>query len=90
MKESEHSYHKDVLTRLSKTSGHIEAIKRMVIDERDCTDILIQLSAVRAAINSLSRLILQEHISHCVVEAVENNDMKVVEDLKNAISKILK
>ncbi|SCL93504.1 Copper-sensitive operon repressor [Sporanaerobacter sp. PP17-6a] len=62
----------------------------MVEEGRDCSEILIQLSAVRSAINSISRIVLQDHITHCVVDAVKNGDKKVLDDLNNAVAKFLK
>ncbi len=85
-----HENTKAVLNRLSRVTGHMEAIKRMVEEDRDCAQILIQLSAVRSAVNNIGKIILQDHIEHCVVEAVQNDDQKVLEDLKQAIAQFLK
>ncbi|MEA4893365.1 MAG: metal-sensing transcriptional repressor [Peptococcaceae bacterium] len=85
-----HSQTKAVLNRISRVTGHMQSVKKMVEEERDCSEILIQLSAIRSAINSIGRIILQDHINHCVVDAVENGDKKVLEDLNNAIEKFLK
>ncbi|MBE6081966.1 metal-sensing transcriptional repressor [Sporanaerobacter sp. PP17-6a] len=68
----------------------MEGVKKMVEEGRDCSEILIQLSAVRSAINSISRIVLQDHITHCVVDAVKNGDKKVLDDLNNAVAKFLK
>ncbi|MBQ2327268.1 MAG: metal-sensing transcriptional repressor [Clostridia bacterium] len=54
------------------------------------SEVLIQLSAVRSAINNIGKKILQDHIDHCVVEAVESGDRKVLEDLSVAIDKFFK
>ncbi|MBQ1270406.1 MAG: metal-sensing transcriptional repressor [Clostridia bacterium] len=54
------------------------------------SEVLIQLSAVRSAINNIGKMILQDHIDHCVVEAVESGDRKVLEDLSVAIDKFFK
>ncbi|WP_130861279.1 metal-sensing transcriptional repressor [Bacilliculturomica massiliensis] len=85
-----HENTKAVLNRLSRVTGHMEAIKRMVEEDRDCAQILIQLSAVRSAVNNIGKIILQDHIEHCVVEAVQTDDQKVLEDLKQAIAQFLK
>lgn len=86
----EHKQTKAVINRISRATGHMESIKKMVADGRDCSEILIQLSAVRSAVNSIGRIILQDHISHCVVDAVETGDQKVLDDLNGAIEKFLK
>lgn len=85
-----HQHTKAVLNRLSRAIGHLEAIKRMVEDGRDCSEVLIQLSAVRSAINNTSKVILEDHISHCIVDAIESGDNKVLEDLYKAIGYVMK
>ena len=65
-----HAQTKAVLNRLSRAIGHLESIKRMVEDGRDCSEVLIQLSAVKSAINNTGKIILQDHIEHCIVDAV--------------------
>lgn len=85
-----HAEKKAVINRLSKAAGHIEAIKRMVESDTDCSKILIQLAAVRAAINNTGNLVLKNHISQCIVEAVREGDDQVIKDLNNAIDRFLK
>ncbi|MGI6451498.1 MAG: metal-sensing transcriptional repressor [Desulfitobacteriia bacterium] len=70
--------------------GHLEGIKRMVDNDEDCSDILIQLSAVRSALNSTGKLILSDHINHCLIHAYEENDTEVIDKLNDAIDKFLK
>lgn len=65
-----HTQTKAVLNRLSRAIGHLSAVKRMVEQNRDCSDVLIQLSAVNSAIKNVSKM-LQDHIEHCLVEAVK-------------------
>lgn len=81
---------KSVLNRISRAIGHLESIKRMVEDGRDCSEVLIQLSAVRAAINNTGKVILQDHIQHCLVDAVETGDMETVRELNKAIDRFIK
>ena len=81
---------KAVINRLSKAIGHLEAVKRMVEKDADCSDVLIQLAAVRSAINNIGKIILEDHIKHCVVDAVETGDEQVLKDLEEAISKFIK
>ena len=64
-------------------------MKRMVEDGKDCAEVLIQLAAVKAAINNTGKLILKQHISHCIVDAVETGDEKAVADLNKAIDQFL-
>ena len=85
-----HENTKAVLNRLSRATGHLQSIKRMVEEGRDCSEILIQLSAVRSAINNIGKIVLQDHINHCVVDAVLTGDQKLLDDLNEAIDKFLK
>ena len=69
---------KAVLNRLSKAIGHLEAVKRMVERDADCSEVLIQLAAVRSAINNTGKVVLKNHMNHCIVEAVEENDQDAI------------
>lgn len=81
---------KAVTNRLSRAIGHLEAVKRMVERDEDCSDVLIQLAAVRSAINNTGKVILKNHINHCIVEAVEEHDQDAIRMLNEAIDKFVK
>lgn len=85
-----HPNQKQVINRLSRIIGHTEAIKRMCIEEKECSEILIQIAAVKSALNNVGKIILQDHISHCVIEAAKNDDKEAIEQLNSAIDKFLK
>lgn len=85
-----HENTKAVLNRLSRAIGHLESVKKMVEDGRDCSEVLIQIAAVRSAINNIGKVILQDHIQHCIVDAVEANDSQAITDLCAAIDKFVK
>ena len=85
-----HEHTKAVLNRLSRAIGHLESIKKLVENGRDCSEVLIQLSAVKAAINNTGKVILQDHIQHCLVDAIESGDMKEIEELNKAIDRFIK
>ena len=84
-----HEHTKAVLNRMARAIGHLNAVKRMIEEERDCSDVLIQLSAIRAELTNVSKVILKDHIDHCIVDAVRENDEVAVENLKGAIDKLL-
>lgn len=90
----EHGHHhtntKAVINRMNRAIGHMESIKHMVEDGRDCSEVLIQIAAVRSAINNIGKIILEDHINHCLVDAVETGDKKMLEDLNDAINKFVK
>lgn len=79
-----------VLNRLSRAIGHLESVRRMVADGRDCSEVLIQIAAVRAAITNVGKVILQDHIQHCIVDAVEHDDKDSLDALCQAIDKFVK
>lgn len=81
---------KAVLNRMSRIIGHMESVKRMVENDRDCSEVLVQLSAVNSALQSTGRVILKEHLSTCIVEAVQEGDFEAIEELKDAIDKFMK
>lgn len=85
-----HENTRAVLNRMSRAIGHLESIKTMIEDGRDCSEVLIQIAAVRSAINNIGKIILEDHIKHCVVDALETGDQKVLDDLDEAINKFVK
>jgi len=77
---------KSVLNRISRAIGHMEFVKRMVEDDRDPADVLVQLSAVRSAMNSTGLLMIEEEIE----EAIKSNDKERLEKLLNAMERYCK
>ena len=86
----EHSHGEHGHHRMSRAIGHMESIKRMIEDGRDCAEVLIQLSAVKSAINNTGKIILQDHIEHCIVDAVEHGDKEAIKELEVAIDRFVK
>ncbi len=86
----QHENEKAVINRLSRAIGHLESVKKMVEDGRDCSEVLIQIAAVKSAVNNIGKIILQDHINNCVVNAVETGDKKLIEDLNKAIEQFIK
>ena len=80
---------KKQLNRISKAIGHLKHVKTMIENDEDCADVLVQISAVDAALRSLGKEIISEHMTHCIVHAIENGDTKEVEEFKKAIDRFL-
>ena len=78
-----------VLNRLSRAIGHLESVRKMAENGRDCSEVLIQIAAVRAAITNIGKVILQDHIQHCIVDAVEHDDEQALDALCQAIDKFV-
>ncbi len=84
-----HEHTRAVVNRLSRAIGHLEAVKRMAEEGRDCSELLVQLAAVRSALNATSRIILKDHIEHCIVDAVEHGDQETLDELNRAIDRMM-
>jgi len=85
-----HENQKAVINRLSRAIGHLEKVKRMVEEGQDCSDVLIQLAAVRSALDNTGKVILKDHMRHCMVDAVAAGDSEAIDDLCQAIDKFMK
>lgn len=82
-----HTQTKAVLNRLSRAIGHLESIKRMIEDGRDCTEVLIQIAAVRSALGSTAKVILKDHLEHCITE--DQSASEQINALNEAIDKFM-
>jgi CsoR family transcriptional regulator, copper-sensing transcriptional repressor len=91
----EHGYDKDALTkRLHRIEGQVRGIERMVDEDRYCIDILTQVGAVKTALESLGLEILNDHVTHCVKDALasgdENTAVAKSEELLAAVERFAK
>ena len=85
-----HENQRAVINRLARAVGHLEKVKRMVEEGYDCSEVLIQLAAVRSALDNTGKVILKDHMRHCMVDAVAAGDMEAIEDLCEAVDKFMK
>lgn len=85
-----HENQKAVINRLARAIGHLEKVKRMVEDGQDCSEVLIQLAAVRSALENTGKVILKDHIHHCMVDAVTAGDGTAIDNLCEAVDKFIK
>ena len=85
-----HENQKAVVNRLARAIGHLNKVKRMVEEGHDCADVLVQLAAVRSAIDNTGKVILSDHLRHCMVDAVQMGDESAIDDLCAAIDKFMK
>jgi DNA-binding FrmR family transcriptional regulator len=80
-----HRQTKAILNRLSRIEGHVRSIKSMVEEGRGCADVLVQLAAVRAAVNQAGRVVLEDHVESCLLDAARDGSAgEVWTDLKKA------
>ena len=85
-----HENQKAVVNRLARAIGHLEKVKRMVEAGHDCTEVLVQLAAVRSALDNTGKVILKDHMRHCIMDAVAEGDTDSIDDLCSAIDKFMK
>lgn len=81
---------RSIMNRLSRIEGHIRGIKTMVQESRPCPEVLIQIAAVRGALDKVARIILDEHLTDCIARAAQaGNIEQEIEELKAALDRFL-
>jgi DNA-binding FrmR family transcriptional regulator len=85
-----HTKTKQVVNRLARVEGHVRSIRGMVADGRSCPEVLIQIAAARSALDQAARVLLEDHLEHCVVEAkTRGNVASAVAELKEALDRFI-
>jgi DNA-binding FrmR family transcriptional regulator len=82
--------YRDLINRLSRIEGQVRGVKNMVEEDRYCIDIVTQVSAIQAALNSFNRVLLSNHIKTCVVDDIKNGSEDTVEELCATLQKLMK
>ena len=83
----EGNFAKNIDIRLATIEGHIRGVRQMVSDGKDCSDVLLQLSAIESSVQKLSKAILKNHIEHCVKDSVTNGDLTSLDKLNPVLDK---
>lgn len=89
-KERDAKEYKDLMNRLSRIEGQVRGVKGMLEKDVYCVDILTQVAAINAALNSFNKVLLANHIKTCVVENVRNGDDSVIDELVTTMQKLMK
>lgn len=89
-KERSDAEYRKLINRLNRISGQINGIKKMVENSAYCTDILVQVAAVNAALNSFNKELLGEHIRTCVADNIRNGNEEVIDELVKTLQKLMK
>lgn len=85
-----HMKHEDVIKRLARIEGHLRGVRRMVEEDKSCPEILLQLAAVRAALDKVGRIVFEDHVETCVSKAIkEGAGESAVAELKEALARFL-
>jgi CsoR family transcriptional regulator, copper-sensing transcriptional repressor len=82
--------HSAQLKRLSRIKGQVEGIERMIVDQRYCPEIVVQIKAVRSALKGLENTIIEGHMGHCVKEAIDSGDSRVARQKIDDILALIK
>ncbi|MDJ0695727.1 metal-sensitive transcriptional regulator [Mastigocoleus sp. MO_188.B34] len=79
-----------IVNRLSRIEGHVRGIKTMVQQSSPCPDVLLQIAAVRGALDRVARIVLDEHLTECIARAVDEGNIEVeINELKAALDRFL-
>lgn len=89
-KERSDKEYKDLINRLNRIEGQVRGIKGMIEKDAYCTDILVQVSAVNAALNSFNKVLLANHIKSCVAEDIRNGKDETMDELVNVLQKLMR
>lgn len=81
---------KNLVTRLNRVEGQIRGIKGLIERDTYCDDVITQISATQAALNSVAKILLEGHLKNCVVERIQEGDMEVVDEVLVTIQKLMK
>lgn len=89
-KERSDKEYKDLVHRLNRIEGQVRGLKRMLETDAYCTDILVQVSAVNAALNSFNKVLLANHIRTCVAEDIRAGKDETIDELVVTLQKLMK
>lgn len=89
-KERSEKEYKDLINRLSRIEGQVRGVKAMVERDAYCTDILIQVAAINAALNSFNKVLLANHIKTCVTQDIKDGKEETVDELVTTLQKLMK
>lgn len=77
-----------MVARMARVEGHVRAIRTMLAEDRDCPDVLIQLAAVRSALDRVARMVFEDHLDSCIVDAVESGQAETkIAEIKQAFAR---
>lgn len=81
------TFGKNIDNRLATIEGHIRGVRQMIADGKDCSDVLLQLSAIESSVQKVSKAILKNHIDHCIKESVIDGDLSALDRLNEVLDK---
>ena len=82
-------YDKSIDNRLAAIEGHVRAVRQMLTEDKECEEILLQISAIEGSLSKLGKIILKEHLNHCVKEGIERGDDDILTRFNTVLDKYL-
>lgn len=89
-KERSEKEYKDLQNRLNRIEGQVRGVKKMLENDAYCPDILVQVSAINAALNSFNKVLLANHIRTCVVRDIKEDNAETIDELVTVLQKLMK
>lgn len=89
-KERSEKEYSNLINRLNRIEGQVRGVKKMVETDAYCTDILVQVSAISAALNAFNKELLANHIKTCVADDIRNGKDETIDELVTALQKLMK
>ena len=90
VKHRDEKEYRSLLNRLARIEGQVRGVRRQVENDAYCVDILMQVSAIQAALNAFNRELLGNHIRTCVADGIRSGDDEVIDELVNMLQKLMK
>jgi DNA-binding FrmR family transcriptional regulator len=89
------SHHSDqtksnLVSRLNRIEGQVRGVKGMIEKDTYCDDVLNQIAAIQSALNSVGKLLLENHMNSCVIERIQEGDFEVIKELMTTMNKLIK
>lgn len=88
-KEDYTEYGKEITNRLARSLGHLCSVKKMVENDRDCSEVLVQLAAVKAELNNTGRVILKQYLEECLESAADTGNLEKLKEINTLMDRFL-
>ncbi len=89
-KERSDEEYRNLMNRLKRIEGQVRGIQNMLESNAYCTDILVQVAAVNAALNSFNKVLLSNHVRTCVADNIRRGNDEVIDELVELLQKLMK
>ncbi len=85
----QHTRRKEAARRLARIEGHVRGVERMIEEDKSSPDILLQIAAVREALNKVGRIVFEDHLEHCLADASKGDSEEALRELKEAVARLI-